>query len=143
MPAGVPALSLDVVADEPVNVGVETDPAGVIVSAPPVPPTFILAASVPMIVMPFKSAASVQPAEQEPDVISNKEPEGTPPPAVPIRSHDPVPQSYRSPVLESTPSIVKLHGPVGAPANRRISVLPACARRQVEAITNSKRIFNE
>ena len=93
LPAGVPALTALVVLLSPVKVGCETVPTGVMLSAPPVVPTSRLAANVPMTVNPFRSAASMKVAGHEPEVMSKMDPDGTPPPADPISSHAPVPQS--------------------------------------------------
>ncbi len=57
-PAGVPAESLDVLADEPVKAGVELVPVGVRLSDPPPVPTLPCEASVPMIVTPSSAATS-------------------------------------------------------------------------------------
>lgn len=126
MPAGVPALTAEVVADEPVKAGALTEPLGVMVSAPPVVPTFAFAASVPITVMPSRSVASVHPAEQVPDVMSMRDPLGTPPPLVPMSTQEATGQSYRFPVAVSIAIMVKLQTPVGTPVNRRMRVFPAC-----------------
>ncbi len=64
VPAGVPPDVAELTTLDPVNVGAEIVPAGVIVSEPPVVPTSAFAASVPMIVLPFSAATSDQPVAQ-------------------------------------------------------------------------------
>ena len=51
---------------EPVNDGAELVPVGVMVSDPPVPPTFPFAASVPRMTLPFRAVTSANPSGQVP-----------------------------------------------------------------------------
>ena len=65
-PAGVPALVALVVPSDPVKVGCETVPLGVMVALPPVPPTSPFAAIVPCKNFPFRLETSVVPPGQAP-----------------------------------------------------------------------------
>ena len=76
LPAGVPALTAEVVSDAPEKVGVLTVPAGVIVELPPVPPTSPLAAMVPSRNWPFRAVTSVNELGQVPLRIMIMAPEG-------------------------------------------------------------------
>lgn len=77
VPLGVPAVSLDVAALEPVKVGALTVPVGVIVSEPPVVPTSPAANVVPRSTKPFSALACVKPAGQEPDATMTITPDGS------------------------------------------------------------------
>ena len=100
VPAGVPALTAEVVALEPVkvwagtvpavpvkvsagtvpafpvNVGAATLPVGVMVELPPEVPTSPFAATVPRSILPFNAATSLQVAGQLPETIIIIIPEG-------------------------------------------------------------------
>lgn len=75
VPAGVPALTALVVPWLPAKVGVETVPAGVMLSVPPVPPTSALALIVPRGKFPLSALLSVNPMGHAPLAIITISPE--------------------------------------------------------------------
>lgn len=69
VPAGVPALTAELVTELPVKVGVTE-------SAPPVVPTLPLAATVPRHIFPLRAETSVNPVGQVPEAMNMIAPEG-------------------------------------------------------------------
>jgi hypothetical protein len=102
VPAGVPALTAEVVALDPVNAwaaAVRVATVGVTVLAPPVAPISPFAATVPSGMAAFSAETSVYPDGQDPETTIAVRPDGTPPAAESSTHATPV-HVQRCPLLD-------------------------------------------